>query len=112
METETIEVGRQKKGLPIDDLGRRRRGHYDGPQIDNYDKFCECSHAVLCIYLENYDKREVVEIQLKFQIRTCGRNTSHFRLKSKQEVCTTTTMFTKRLECKRTHIETMHAVHV
>ena len=40
LETETVEVGRQKKGLPLDDLGRRRRGMYDGPKIDNYDKFC------------------------------------------------------------------------
>ena len=47
METETVEVGRQKKGLPLDDLGRRRRGHYDGPRIDNYDKFCQFLFALI-----------------------------------------------------------------
>ena len=68
METETIEVGRQKKGLPIDDLGRRRRGHYDGPQIDNYDKFCECRHAFLCFYCilktMSFDKPEFLDSNL------------------------------------------------
>lgn len=39
--TEDVTEGRRKKGLNVDDEGRRKRGKYDGPKIDNYDKFCK-----------------------------------------------------------------------
>ncbi|KAK2180733.1 hypothetical protein NP493_429g01145 [Ridgeia piscesae] len=38
--TETVEEGRKRKGLPVeDDTGKRVRGKYTGPKILDYDRF-------------------------------------------------------------------------
>lgn len=39
--TEDVAEGRRKKGLDMDDTGRRKRGQYDGPRPNDYDRLCK-----------------------------------------------------------------------
>ena len=115
LETETVEVGRQKKGLPLDDLGRRRRGVYDGPKIDNYDKFCESRpHALRCVTCDVIEMSIVIyyyvqrlyyaTLLLYLQITIYGPSTNRFRSKSRPEVSTTTMTYSRKSERKRTRL--------
>ena len=50
VKTEEAATARRGPGL-YDELGRRIRGKYDGPKIDNYDKFRKCNLYIINVRL-------------------------------------------------------------
>ena len=68
--TENVAEGRRKKGLGIDDEGRRKRGKYDGPKIDNYDKFCKLP---VYIFLFQMSVHMHVHVHVRVHVWLCIR---------------------------------------